>query len=479
MAGQAAVTAGSDMSRRSLLGMAGTIGMGLTPLRAFGSSVISESPVDHGARGIGETFDDAPAIQAAVDAVWRRGGGQVAFPRPSRFFNVRRSIVCRPGVSLVGSSIKPAIKSLDPATPVLLPGNFHPAFVSQARYDPLGDTVAGTSTVELQDGAAARRYRLGDQLFITSRAWGDTGAFGIPHYGWLNIVAGISGRTLRLRRPIDRAVAAQVTPLRETMARNGVPLFFHADASIRDLDIQAAGHWINDSAMLNVDIARNRIRAASAVYGNCSQFVRWLDNDFAFERMIGEQSLNSLSTIVAHNRFTYDPGQHDAGEAGLYLQEYARNISIIDNDVDVGAFPGPNFLVSIANTQDVVVEQLRAKGRRISQIIHIGSTGTADFPVSGNYVRNSTFGIANVTRLVHVDGCDTLFTHDNGILDCTFGGTARAGDAIRIQRAPGRFEFRRNRWQQGSCLTMGGARGLQASDNHRSGQSGALCRSIA
>lgn len=459
--------------------MAGALGAGLVPLRATGAPGVTVSPFDHGARGIGEAFDDAPAIQAAVDAVWRRGGGQVAFPRPPLFFNVRRPIVCRPGVSLVGSAARPALKSLDPAIPVLLPGNFHPDFISRARYDPLRDTVAGTSTIELQDSAAAGRYRVGDQLFVTSRAWGETGGFGIPHHGWLNVVAGIAGTTLRLRRPIDHATPAQVTPLRETPARNGIPLFFHADAAISGLDIEAAGLWINDSAMLGVDVRGNRIRAASGVYGNCSQFVRWLDNDIAFGRTIGEQSLNSLSTIVAGNRFTYDPGARDAGASGLYFQEYGRKIHVVDNDVDVGAFPGPNFLLSIANVQEVVIEQLRAKGRHIAEIIYMGSIGTADFPVTGNYVRNCSFDIAAVTRFVYVDGRDTPFMHDNGILDCTFGGTARVDDAIRIQHAPGTFEFRRNAWRQGSCLTMAGARGLEAGDNRRGGQSGAECHGIS
>lgn len=474
------MAAGGELTdRRGALGALAALG-GAAALYGSGVRVPARAaldPRDFGARGNGDG-DDTPAIQRAIDRVWQAGGGEVRLAATDAFYAIRSPIVCRPGVSLVGDGNMPRLTCADPAVAMFLAGNFHPDFISRARYDAVAPVRAGDRQVRLTDGRAAGRYRAGDQVYVTSTAWGTTGGFGVPHHGWLNVVRGVHGDVLLLREPIDVAVDAKITLLRDTPARGGMPLFFHADAAIAGLDLEAAGHLMSDSAMLRVAVTGNRVHAATAIYGNSFQHVRWTGNHFRFTRHIGEQSLCSLSTLTQGNRFTYDAAGN-RGEAGFYFQEYGRDLRVIDNDVDVGDFPSAQFLVSIAAAQRVVVERLRVRGQSMPALIYMGAAGSADFPITGNYVRQCRFDVARSVRFAMVQGKESPFMHGNGIVDCVFTGMPRVGDAFRIESGRGDFRFTGNRWGNGACLTMGGTTGLTAADNAVGPRRGALCRAIS
>lgn len=468
-------------NRRSALKgwIAGALGMmGHARLPAAGPA--AADPRAYGARGIGADFDDAPAIQEAVDAVWKRGGGVVQFYKPPAYYNLRKPIICRPGVSLRGDGSYPRLVASQPRKALLLAGNIHPDFISRARYDPLRPVAAADRSVRLASPTDAVRYRPGDQVFVASRQWGRTGGFGLPEYGWLNIVTGVESDRLMLREPIDVATEAQITPLADTIARNGIPLFFHADASISGLTLEAVDHIMDDSAMLRVDFTDNKVVARSAIYGNGFQHVRWIGNDFVFTRALGEQSMNSLNTVARNNRFTFRPGRAGDGRvfAGFYFQEFGRNLSVSDCTVDFGRAHSDNFLISIANAQRVVVERVAFRGAGASSLIYMGNAGTADFAVTGNMVRDCRFDIPEVVRLAMIRGAHSPYMHGNGIEDCVFSGNASVHDAFRLDGLRGRFSFARNRWKGGNCLAFSNSSGLVAEGNSGAGGKAALCRAM-
>lgn len=469
------------LDRRAVLGGVATglvavCASGLAEAAMVGAIV---DPRDFGARGVGATVDDTPAIQRAIDAAWRRGGGAVRFAATSTFYNLRSTIVCRPGVSLIGDGQFPRLRCADPSIAMLLAGNIHPDFLARARYDPVVRPAAGDRKLRLSGTGAAARYRVGDQVHVASVANGESGGYPVPLYGWLNIVQRIQGDTLWLREPIDRSVDAHIMRLRDTPARHGIPLFFHADARIAGLDLEAAGDVMSDSAMLRVAMTGNRVKAVGAIYGNCFQYVRWTDNDFRFTKRIGEQSCNSLATLTTRNRFSYDASGGDLGEAGFYFQEYGRKLMVVDNDVDIGAFPRGNFLVSIGLAQDVVVQRLRVRGQSMASLLYMGAAGSRGFAVSGNFIRDCRFDVARSVRFAMVHGEGSPFMHGNGITGCTFTGSASVPDAFRVEGGRGAFAFAGNRWNgKGECLTMGGTTGVSGTGNIAGPRREVGCRAI-
>lgn len=455
--------------RRSVILGFGSLATGLWSGAVLGAArkEASVSVRAYGARGIGSSFDDSGAIQSAIDQVWQSGGGYVVFPATEDFYNIKRTIICRPGVSLVGDGNFPRLVAASPHRQLLLPGNFHPHFISRARYDALRNFGAGSRSVRLESAAVASRYPPGTQVYVASRTWGETGGYGLPHYGWLNIVMARDGDRIELREPLDLAIPAEITPLRETMGRNNIPLFFHADACISGLSLEAAGPLMNDSAMLRVDWIGNRQIGRHGIYGNAFQYVRWIGNDVTFFRTAGEQSLTSLNTVAYDNRFVFHalPGDTDGAVAGFYFQEFGRNLQLSRSTIDLGPLRSRNFLISIAKARDILVDGLVFTGMEAAGLIYMGNAGESDFPIVGNAVRDCHFVIPKVMRYAMVQGFGSPNMRDNIIEGCDFQGNARAPDAFRFTALKGRFLFRNNKWQTGRPVKLEASPGLEESQN--------------
>lgn len=470
---------GPLLDRRRLLRGAALAGAAIatSPVRAAGASY---DPRDYGARGIGDGFDDTPAIQAAIDAAARAGGGDVVIRRPRAFYRIGAPLVMRPRVSLIGDGSTPRLvqRGAGRYGQMLSAGNFHPDFISRARYHPAAPTVAGSNRVVLERAEDAAQYRVGDQVYVASRRWGKTGGFGLPQHGWINLVTAREGRTLILREAIDVAVSAQVARLGANAGRGGTPLRFHSDARIAGLSFDCDGHLMNDSALLRVEIEDNVVAARTGTYGNCFQHVRWQGNRFTCGQF-GELSLTSYDVDVIGNDFRYDPRSTQERFMGFYLQEYGRKLRLRDNTVDVGNAVKGEFLLSIARAQDVLVERLSARGRFIPSLIFMGTASEPGFPIRGNMVRDCRFEVDRVTRYVMVDAAGSAATSGNGIVGCLFGGTSEVDDAIRIQNTPGEFTFDRNHWTgRGQCFTMGRTRAVSGNRNGRSSPGSGSCRPI-
>ncbi len=424
-------------------------------------------PSAFGAKGVGISFDDSPAIQAAIDAASDAGGGRVLFSSPPKFYNIRNTLICRPRVSLIGDGTMPRLVSLKPEVPLLLPGNFHPDFIGRALYDPLHRFSAGTRVVQLKSRTAIGRYNPGDQVYVCSRAKGQTGEFEIPRYGWLNIILENTEGRLRLREEIDVAVDAEITLLADTIGRNAIPLFFCSDSLISGLSLEAGGSLMSDSAMLRVDFIGNISRAKRAIYGNTFQHVRWINNDFLFYREIGEMSLNSLASLVHNNRFKYI-GATDSqlgAFSGFYIHEFARRVQINKCVVSLGSKRSENFLISITNAQHVIVEDLSFSGAGSNSLIYMGHPGTPDFAITGNAIRKCAFSIAETDRFVLVRGYGSEWMHDNIIEKCVFLGDVRAHDALRFEDITQSFFFLKNRWLRGKCFSYHNSRSLVTNGN--------------
>lgn len=469
--------------RRFLNALACGSGAALLPDRTFATTGEQIRVVDFGARGLGEGSDDTQAIQGAIDEAYRRGGGLVLFDEVPDYHAVSEPLVMRPGVSLKGLGGHTEIRSRQPGKQLLLPGNFHPAYLSGARYDSIDEYEAGTRTIRVSKPDATARYPVGSQVWITSVGAGRSGTFSLPRYGWLNTITGVSGRELTLREPVDVAVRAQITPLAGLKGRFDIPLFFWSDAEISGLAFSAIYHFTMDSAALNVRFTDNLIRAKSGIYGNAFQHVEWRKNRFEFTHMLGEQSQNSIGNSVIGNTFRYVGGRRETYERsqyfGLYFQEFARKIEVANNHIDFADFNSNNFAVSIARAQDVVVRNLTATGDAVPSVIYMGAPAEPEFAVTGNYVRDCTFDTGASRRFVTVDGHGDAGMHGNGILDCRFLGTASEPDAARLHRMNGAFEFQGNRWPgKGSCYTLGKSRGVKAAGNANLGRSGDGCLAI-
>lgn len=446
---------------------------------AFRSSNATANPRRFGARGIGTGYDDTDAIQMAIDTVWKAGGGNVEITAPPKFYNVTRSLICRPGVSLIGDGTFPTIRATNPTVNLLLAGNLHPDFVARAKHDFAQVEKTDAQSITLEDQGAKRRYHVGDQVLVTSRSWGRTDGFPIPRYAWLNIVKRVDGERLILREPIDCAIAVQVTRLADTQGRDGIPLFFYADATISGLRLEAVRHIMGDSAMLHVVVSDNRLSARTGIYGNTFQYVRWQNNLFEFTHAAGEQSLNSFRTIAKGNHFRFRPGSSERLSSGFYFQEYARDILLDDNSIDLGDFPGGGFLISITGAQDVRVSRLKAHGR-MRNLIYMGAAGHEDFAITGNEIVRSVFDVGGCDRLILVDGCQSSKMHDNRITDCTFTGPAAVKDGVRVQRLRGTFDLTGNRWDPTvGCFTMQQSRGLSLANNRRGLATLAQCTAIS
>lgn len=410
------------------------------------------TPQQFGARARGERFDDAPAIQRAVDYVWKnKPGGSVFFPAVDAFYNVRSPIICRPGVSLRGN--KSRIKNLNTEgfieRSVFLPGNFHPDFTEKLEYHSMSPTaVPGRFQLKGIDG---RKFRPGTQVFVTSLEFDYTGKFKVPEHGWLNEIAESKGQWLTLRRPIDVEKDEYRIATLGTAARNDIPLFFYSDAEISGFDIESDGRWTSDTATYNVQFRDNLVRSRSAIYGNTFQKTVWENNEFIVRTGFNEQSHNSIDNVVANNSFTRDAPDHESF-VGFSFQEFARNILFKDNIAKVGRCDGRRGpLVWFLNASNINFSNtpFSIGSYGMTTLVAFGRRGATDsFPQSNNRIDGCSFEVGECGRFMEVNGFGSSHIFGNYIKNCAFVGKP-ATEAFRFKGNRYRFGIRDSIWSGG------------------------------
>lgn len=442
------------LSRRNLTDL---LIFGLLPrkMRIFSETSNSKTLFEFGAKGIGKEFDDGPAIQAAIDEAWRRGGGTVIFPAPPKYYHTQKKIICRPNVSLIGvCNPRPRLVMHSQKTSLLLAGNFHPDFIGKADYHDIAYINNNEKYFELSIASEGSLYSLGDQIFVTSVTWGDTGGFPIPHHGYLSTITKIDGCRLHFSEEINFSGNAKVALLKNQKGRNNIDLFFYMNSEISGLQLESEYHIMDDSAMLNVRISNNIFIARSAIYGNAFQHVNWRNNKFFFSRALGEMSMNSICSLATDNEFIFNNSQKDLEVIqGFYFQEYGSNLKITNSTVHFGNANCKNFLVSISNAREIEVSDIKFIGNSAESCIYMGSKGDLDFHLTGNEVKNCSFTFNHINQAITVNGLSSEFMYNNYITECEFHSKVSKGRlSIYCKKILGIFMLKRNKFIGGSRI---------------------------
>jgi hypothetical protein len=446
------------MKRREFLAFGGASSLAFGA-RASAPEVTFVTPQQFGARAIGEGFDDGPAIQRAVDFASSNASRlTVRFPRVEAFYNVRRPVICRPGVSLVGDNAR--IKNLNEEgfleRSVFLPGNFHPDFTEKLDYFEVHPT-GNPRVLRLASARHAVDLQPGKQVFIASLEYDFTNEFKVPEYGWLNTVVAQRGDRVHLDNGVDVEKDTYRMAILGTPARDDIPLFYHADAEIRGFDIETTGHWISDSAAYNVTISGNKVKSKTAIYGNTYQKCRWLDNVFQSRNGFSEQSHNSWNTLASGNRFTRVAVDEEPF-VGFSFQEFARGITIENSDVSVGRCTGKRGpMVWFLNAAGVSVRDLRVSIESYGATTLVGfgrRDARATFRQAMNILSESSFDVGVCGRYVEANGFNSPHILNNRIEKCSFEGDRLVAEGMRFVDNISPFEIRETTWK--GALTVKG-----------------------
>jgi hypothetical protein len=352
----------------------------------------SVSVKDFGAVGDGVT-DDTAAIQAAIDGVFARGGGEVYVDSTTTYYKTTFPLYMRKGVSVVGHASRPKIWNLYDAPynffyhQVFACGNFHPAYLQTAGSVPDGSppfprdaiavTTPGTFQVTLSVGGTGASYSVGEQIVVVSTTQSSAAGYDIPTYMFLNEVVAIAGDVLSLRYPIDVALTGGVAKLSGRFGRNSAPLFFWQNGSLRNLEIETIGYWMADSATLNCNFENLTITSRTMVYGNAFQYTNWRNLDCRFSWKVSECSMNSFYNNVTGFRALFTgTAPFDVANEGITIQENARYVQFSNGTINTGANTNGSQALRILNASNVQFHDISVDcpATRSGALIYVGGS---------------------------------------------------------------------------------------------------------
>lgn len=375
-------------------------------------------------------------LKRAIEVIAAAGGGWLVVPD---ILEVNGFVPLLPKVSLDltgGGLVNPVTEVISYGYgQVLLPGNFHPDFTEDFTYYPAVTPAFATRTLTITGQGS--RFSVGDQVFIASELAGETAGFAVPLYAWLNVVESVSGDAVTFRHPVDvPGIALGVARLADETCRDGITAFFWQDAEIRGGRIECAvWHWSSDTAMLDCRIEGLTSVSAGAIYGNTFQRVRWVNCDFYFRTLIGEQSHNSYDTINDGCRFTFCgvPGYNALGPS---IQEEARRIVYRNFLMDFGDSIPTSHVLRAIDASNVLFEDGTVIGRGSSGMSAI-VLGTGAWPSNVNASFRADHNAVRRVRLLipcarHALITTHEFSTDQWIEDCEFMSEPASGETIRI-----------------------------------------------
>lgn len=421
----------------------------------------------------------AAQINTALADLAAAGGAskELLFLDTSDWYNINTPMIMRSNVAIGGrygkrGMIKNTRTSFDYfLSSCLLPGNFHPDFTEDLVYKSVGTTLAGHAVVVLTNPGDVAGFAVGDDVIVTSDAFFLTGGFKCPAYMILNEIVSIVGTSVYLKYPVDKAFAGGITKLDGTqIGRNGVPLFFWKNGSVKNLDFYTNGRFHGDTATLNCMFENVHVRGRSFVYGNTFQRTRWK----GITGLVGsgnEHSLCSLHCSVEDFEFTRDPTSDAPVNSSFFgFQENTRNFKYRKGKVSTGDFTSGAAMVNFINAQDCGldgdVQITTGAAWTGSDISFSNTTATGRLPCLENGVRDSTFNGVSRFRYIDFSG-DSIsgVVAGNFVDDVIFKGVA-SSEAIRYQGVVDANSVRRCEMPSGRPLLQAGATSLELVDNY-------------
>lgn len=416
--------------------------------------------------------DTAMRINLALSELELSGyaSKELLFLDTSDKYNIDTPIIMRNGVGLACLPGKAAVIKNIRATydyfhsACILPGNFHPDFTEELVYLPLKFTNAGSLNVTLASPGDAAGFAPGDSVVVASDAYFLTGGFKCPKYMFLNEVLRVSGANVTLRFPIDKSFAGGMVKLDGTQpGRNGVPLFFWKDGSIRNLSFSTAGRFHGDTATLACLFEDVSVQARSYIYGNTFQHTRWVRP----RGIVGsgnEHSLCSLNSTVEDYEFSFDPqSAAPANSAFFGFQENTRGFKYRKGSVDFSGYTSSTAFANFINSEGCGLDEFTittGSGWTGSDFAFNNVSADGRVSCKGNFATWGTFNGVSRFRNVDFSGDTVAETvASNKVEQVTFNGVVTS-ECLRYTNVVDRNTVRLCEFPSGKPLINAASRSL-------------------
>ena len=314
-----------------------------------------------GARGDGVT-DDAPIIQAAINALEAHGGGVLVVPpgtyllnsyqpspHPWFFYNLRVGsnilIQGQPGARFLqgpGGRAPLQYQAAEVRNSVLVFGSpYYDITTFQNTYFnggflPLNPTVAGSSTVTLATASQARSFSVGSYVAIYCGTSGDVITSETSQVTAVDYNAG----TLTLKWPLARAFSSPVIANVTALATSNVGV---TNLTVQGTEPLAIMETFNFTAE-NCSFVSDMTVTAYNTHGlnmNTMRDFRFSKNQFSWVGAYGGFELpqrNSQTGVFEANQFT---------ARNVVFGEYAAHWSLTGNTFSLFPGPGDNAMISL------------------------------------------------------------------------------------------------------------------------------------
>ena len=284
---------------------------------------------DFGAKGIGADHDDHPALQRAIDAAGRAGGGTVFLPPVDRkngaYYHLPdRPLRLRDDVFLVGGGPGSVIRNTNMgedtrAKHCVLFGYAHPDFVEDVyETHPIDRVEAGSNRLSLRARRDARRFVTGKLIVVLDGARFISNGKPIYHSYLLSRVASVdlANGILTIEHPVKEPLGVSDGLWPSVYDPNqpgktfdfGNPAFGTQRAGLINLALESNGSALARGGALECVFRKLWISGFSGIYGNL--YARCVFEDITCEvtgRAI-EIKMGSHDNVIRRFSATYRAG---------------------------------------------------------------------------------------------------------------------------------------------------------------------------